>query len=909
VFWSIIPDIRNWKFDPLTSGLTLLFAPLGVYLLLAARRFLKEALKYVVDGLVYALNKTIVHRAAASLTLKRYCRLQLAGSTKYLRIPATAEVSIEIDKIFVPLVLENPGVNAVYNSNSLLQAGNRIRIIGDPGSGKSSAAKRLFRDECARALELPRASRFPVFIELRTLEIPKTISNVKLGEWMLTYIRSLCAKHDVYNLEMCFDAYANKTGLLIILDGLDEVSSAAYPRIQTAINALVIKLQQLGENNVILLTMRTQYHHQIKRDFDDNFPIVLSVKRFAPTDIYEFLIRWPFGATKMENVVRIYNDLTDRPTLREMCTNPLVLSMYVAQDQIGGYHFAPDSRTEFYSKVAEELLIKRRAKQIGSLDAQAIIREQRQRILGMVALEHLSDPEQSANHLLWNTAIRIVMEVTGIKRRSEAEQYLRELSKETGLIGEEQEGESFRFIHLTFCEYFCAHEAVHGQPDGWTNLLNAHKDFQANPALRPRLIEVLPFAAALMPRHMKAQCIDQVAACNDPHLLALTFLETKIYTHDLWPAFVDTSIANLLRSSQEEWNADWLRELHLFLVVASDAERAASVMRGIAKPDGVDIFFRNFAKSAKAPLAKLIRNYAEQDAAAAFRVATLCEVDLLNDVPEIIIESCSQPPFIAVAVERAFREPKNAELWASLFAEGGLRSPAAALALSGRGERPWAEIVARLPAGKRWSYSSFVRDSFYTDCVTIGCQPDVNRDVTPLLRALASVPPPNAARIQSEVAALSVRSFVPLFSLFYFAGPVFIFVDLYSDIELPFNTGSYVYPRSTILLFFLCCALGTVMLASISFGRVQLYQALLNLQVGGALTNRVFHRFRSLLFFWKAKEPTEQRMGGWFATEPLHGEIIWPSFAKVSLFRPRGTIGPARDFFVERAKLAPGSQN
>jgi len=67
-----------------------------------------------------------------------------------------------------------------------------------------------------------------------------------------------------------------------------------------------------------------------------------------------------------------------------------------------------------------------------------------------------------------------------------------------------------------------------------------------------------------------------------------------------------------------------------------------------------------------------------QDAAAAFRVATLCDVDLLNDVPEIIIEGCSQPPFIAVALERAFREPHNAELWACLFAEGGLRSAAAA---------------------------------------------------------------------------------------------------------------------------------------------------------------------------------------------------------------------------------------
>jgi len=54
MFLNFIPDFNNWRFDPLTSGLTLIFAPLGVYLLFVVRRFLKEAIKYVVDGLVYA---------------------------------------------------------------------------------------------------------------------------------------------------------------------------------------------------------------------------------------------------------------------------------------------------------------------------------------------------------------------------------------------------------------------------------------------------------------------------------------------------------------------------------------------------------------------------------------------------------------------------------------------------------------------------------------------------------------------------------------------------------------------------------------------------------------------------------------------------------------------------------------
>lgn len=741
---TLFDRIANWKFDPITSLLTVVIVPTAIYVLVRIRGFLKQAIGYLLDGIVYTLNKIVVHRVAASLTLRRYCRLQLAGPTRYLRVPASAEISIDIDRIFVPLTLENQGLSSSYDSTSLLDAGARVRVIGDPGSGKSSAAKKLFRGVCRRATFFPASSRFPVFLELRNLEIPKAVAASKLGDWIINHIRSHCASYDVYNLEQCFDVYANKSGLLIILDGLDEVSSTKYPRMALALNALSTRLQQLGENNAIVLTLRAQFHQQIRADFEETFPAVLSVRRFSPTDIFEFLSRWPFVNEGFENVVRIYNDLTDRPSLREMCTNPLVLSMYVAQDQIGGYQIAPDSRTEFYSKVAEELLIKRRAKQIGALNAQATVRDQRQSVLGRIAFDHLCDPDQSPNHLNWANAVDIVMSVVGCKTRDDASTYLRDLAKETGLIGEEQEGESFRFVHLTFCEFFCAYEAVHGRSDGWVALLSAHHGFQHNPALKSRLVEALPFATALLPRHARQDALVQVWACNDLHLLAMAFLETKFYAHPLWPDLVDRSIASLEQSSELNWDADWLRELHLFLVVASDAERSSQVVKEVQKSDAVAIFFRQFAQRQAKSLAKLVTKYAEQDAAAAFRVATLCGIDLLNDLPDVVVTSCDQPPFVAVALERALREPAVTNLWASLFAEGGLRSVAGASTLSTGVERPWQSKVKQdVPAKMRWTGSGFYLDSFYNDCLTLGCHANFGRPETPLLNILSTIPPPN----------------------------------------------------------------------------------------------------------------------------------------------------------------------
>lgn len=66
-------------------------------------------------------------------------------------------------------------------------------------------------------------------------------------------------------------------------------------------------------------------------------------------------------------------------------TNPLVLSMYVAREQHSGHDLMPETRTDFYSQVTEELLIRRRARQIASPETHPIIKRQRLAILGRIA--------------------------------------------------------------------------------------------------------------------------------------------------------------------------------------------------------------------------------------------------------------------------------------------------------------------------------------------------------------------------------------------------------------------------------------------------------------------------------------------------------------------------------------------
>lgn len=416
----------SWSFDPLSSAITVIVVPIIVYIGLTIRKSAVAAARYLVEGILYIISPILNKTAAASFSLRRYSRLQLAQSNRYLHIPSITDISVDLDTIFVPLVLEGTVGQTSYDHHSIFNAGNRIRIIGDPGSGKSSIVKRMFRDACNFALVVPRRARLPILIELRNVNFPK-LKEEDLGQWMFDYLRETVIRNRAYKLTECFDAYTQTTGLLVLLDGLDEVSTASYELAQAAIVGLSAELARMSDKNIIILTMRIQFHQQVKSEYSKDYPVVLTLKPFTPTDIYQFLRQWQFRrGKKMENVVRIYTELTDHPTLREMCANPLVLSMYVAQDQSTGRPITPESRTDFYARVTDELLIKRRAEQIGPHESQAVLRTQRQSILGRVAFDHLLNSEEPANVISWKYAVRVVEDVTG-RSGEEAVEYLRHL--------------------------------------------------------------------------------------------------------------------------------------------------------------------------------------------------------------------------------------------------------------------------------------------------------------------------------------------------------------------------------------------------------------------------------------------------------------------------------------------------
>ncbi len=530
----------------------------------------------------------------------------------------------------------------------------------------------------------------------------------------------------------CFATYAETGGLLILLDGLDEISNKDFPVVHKAIEGLSRKLARMSDKNVIILTMRSQFHSQVRELFRDTFGVSLFLKPFSLSDIYSFLSRWPFRQTKEVAVTRIYTTLSDRPTLREMCSNPLVLSMYVAKDQVSGHEIPPSSRTEFYSEVVEELIIRRRQRQLGPGIPADRLKDQRQRILGRVALEHLLEIDQPANSLRLRDALRAIQHVMECKE-SDAESIFQDLAKETGLITEEKQGQSFRFIHLTFCEFMAAFEAVHGSEDGVHELIGKHVGLQsqASPQLRTRLLECVPFAVGLLPRHKRATTISKLTEIGDRRLLARCFLETSLYHGSAWPLFLHEQQRVFLEAPESEWNSEWLQDLGLFHTVVSSANEHLAPGRTF----DLSPLYQQLAAKGRSRLPLLLRAYARHDALNAYRLAKLCQIDPLTSLPELTIESCDQKAFFDAVRKEADLELDRQPRWAFLFLIGAMRSQAFATSL----ESMPADAVfaqAEMPAEFNWIKAACAQKSLYPKCFAVAAKLPGGTVQGPLFRAI-----------------------------------------------------------------------------------------------------------------------------------------------------------------------------
>lgn len=690
----------------------LLGVPASVALAFAYRRFRKTSTdeiesfaRYVGYGIKFYVGRRVRRRLAAELMLRQYARLHLRSTAVDMSVPARLPLKLKVDEVFVPLLLQDAGRDQLEHSKITSEESARYVIIGDPGSGKTSLMKRLFRDACRKASSRPRDAQLPIFFELRRIG---ELDAAELEEIDGAKLFDLCVsdliESAVFETKSGLEQLQSGSGYLLLLDGLDEVPSHASNGVIRAISELSTSLSLRSPQSSMIVSTRAQHYLALHdREFKEQFG-ALAVKPFSTADIYQFLLNWRlWNGPRRDEISRVFSRIRSLPSLHEMCTNPLALAMFVARDRETQGELSPETRTEFYSLLVDEFLVNRRARNDADPMGRQRLKKNRENVLGAICLGHLLDSEEPGNSV---PTPRLVGEIrrSGVPEES-IHDVLTELSVDTGLFGPERDGETYRFLHLTLCEFLAAREIVHAGSEGWDLVVAklSEKDGSASQMWISRLRETISFAAGLAPRAQQQEIVRSVLAISEPSLSMRVAIECQDYEGPEMSEEIQTELADLATVPSDRWTTEWFARLRLVLAVLRDYHAGLQNHRlaDAVLPSAADFLTSLIDEQGTEEL--LLATLARDDPAAAVAIAESSnEIELMN-----IVASAADDFSVLTAI--LARCDAGSYSWKSALVNRALRQRDLAEVLATTTDKSREEMQAL----GRWSRSVLVGGSSY----------------------------------------------------------------------------------------------------------------------------------------------------------------------------------------------------
>ena len=599
--------------------------------------------KMVANHILSRIGVFLNQRGRFIVALRGYLRNELARrDLTTVRIPGALNQDTRLDlaDVYIPLDLAGND-KKTYRDSSLMFLGNRIMVTGDPGSGKSTLIKKMYLKAC-RNSNWWQLSRFPVRLPLKDLQPDKN------GDWLYRAIRSKLPGKD---LRACLDACLDGEGVLVLLDGLDEVSQYNYPAVRDGILTLHKDLANRSANNTIILTLRSQYHAQVGAAFAEAFPHRLDLAPLSAGQFQTFLNRWPFGASDRDRVAAAFEAT---PSLKQMCNNPLVLAMYLARDQERRGN--PNNRTAFYQLVVYELLFHRRKDQLGA--QREFLAQQRRYILGRWAWEHLCQANQPANTLGHSEVLSLILAT--VPGEVDPERFLAEMATQTGLISPQVEGISWVMLHLSFLEFLAADYLTRDRVDGVVEALAQHVALRYTEAGASRLVEVFPFLAHLVLPVVRPQLMNNLKEL--PTVVALRCLvELTAYDQPVVKGFLHQVRDDLL----DELEVPVLLWFQINTLRANQELGKPLVAR--------EAFFTDLIRRNEGSIETLLQTYARESPSDVFRLVTFSRVDAI-DYPGLLRDNLPDPSFrAALLAYLATQDPSEAWALTLIKITGDLR--------------------------------------------------------------------------------------------------------------------------------------------------------------------------------------------------------------------------------------------
>lgn len=382
--------------------------------------------------------------------LQRY-RQSLQENLKHLPTPFKIYPPLAMEGVYVPLkVKERDGSSATSGLElDIFQAlidNKRLMVVGEPGSGKSVLLRHIAYRYGQGRLDLP-GNPIPVRLELNTLRDPE-LDRPKLVQKLVEVLEN----YDFPNASGFIQQGLDSGRLLLLLDGLDEVSSTIRPQVVDVINGL---LQNEAKECPAVITCRTQvYRNEFDLALGRNG---LEVMEFSDAQMRRFLQAWKERMPADKSVEQLMQTLNDRPRIKGIARNPLMLT-FITYFYIDPTFELPYSRSGFYEKATNQLLeLRDQERNIFNAYSPAAKRQVLRNLA--LAAQDLLDPNSPDRRSIPDA--KVLQVVNGVMPdlnldASHTAPILQEIVDRSGLLLAIDGGERYQFSHLTLQEFFAA---------------------------------------------------------------------------------------------------------------------------------------------------------------------------------------------------------------------------------------------------------------------------------------------------------------------------------------------------------------------------------------------------------------------------------------------------------------------
>jgi len=383
-------------------------------------------------------NRCAGSRLFRSISLKHY-RQGLIEKHNQLKIPFRPNRPLSLRDIFVPLKVTGTNDSELIDAYQAIATNRRLMVTGAPGSGKSLLLRHIALRYALEDLpEIPEQP-IPVLLELHRL----SNSDKSLQDWFVDAL----ARDDFPRAEKFVDHSLESNNLLLLLDGLDEVTSGQRYRIVQQIKDLLDKHPKCRA----IITCRIAVY---RGEFNDVVDKTLEIVDFSDQQIQQFLTSWEKEMQEGKSVEQLMQTLHDRPKIMAIARNPLILTI-IAYLYTDTPFILPHSRAEFYQKSTDILLDTwhQEHNQFQARDKRLVMRH-----LALFFQDSAKQHQQDRRSIDCQTLLVEVREILPRLNLNEekAVPLVDEIVERSGLLLAIDGGERYQFTHLTLQEFFAA---------------------------------------------------------------------------------------------------------------------------------------------------------------------------------------------------------------------------------------------------------------------------------------------------------------------------------------------------------------------------------------------------------------------------------------------------------------------